>query len=211
MGVLLGIAYALGGIYAFNIYHETALLAAVIIFVTSVLPEIDAGKSQSSRELVGLLAAVAPLAILQAYPNLQAAGISRLALVVISSYILTRIVVTRLLSSCTSPMGMIHSIPAAIVTFEVVYLLFSDLYRKDRLFVAGAAFIGYFGHLFIDAYSNLDIFGKATGQAKRGPRALKFTGDKLGPTFVMYCSMFVLGWFVVRDLYPHFQPLAALR
>lgn len=211
LGVLVGIAYAFFGIYSLHLYSETAILAAVVIFITSILPEIDAGKGPSTRELGGLLAAIAPLAILQAYPSLQTAGVSRLALVVVVSYVTTRIIATRLLASCTSPMGMIHSIPAAVVTFEAVFLLFSDLYVKDRLFVAGAAFIGYFAHLLIDAYSNLDLFGKATGEAKRAPRALKFFGDKATPTIITYGSLLVLGWFVLRDLYPDLKLFAGVQ
>jgi hypothetical protein len=186
--VLLGITYAVGGHYLFRVQPEIGLLASVVILIAGLLPEIDAGPGPANRELGGLLAAIAPLVLIELFPRFAMGGTSRIALVVICCYIVTRIIVSRLLIKITAPKGIIHSIPAAVLTFEVVYLLFGDLYRGDRLFVATAALVGYLGHLTVDAYSSLDLLGKAIGDSKKGASYFKFTGKTTGATIAVFCS-----------------------
>lgn len=209
--VVVGIAYAAIGIFFFNIFPELAFLASAIIVITGMLPDIDAKSSAPARELGGLLAAVSPIALIELYPGVRAGGIARVALVVVFCYFMTRVVVVRLLQRFTVHRGMVHSIPAAIITFEIVYLLFWDLYWSDRLYVGIAGFVGFLSHLVLDASGNIDLLGKALGKAEKKPAALKLASDRMGPTVFIYASMLVLGWFVARDVYPHLSIYAGIR
>jgi len=197
----VAVGYALAGYYWWGIYPELTFLATVIVVITGMLPDIDASGGIPSRELGGLLAAVAPIALIELFPELKSGGIARVALVVICSYILTRLLIIRGLKVVTAHRGIVHSIPAAILTFELVYLLFWDLYQLDRLYIAGAAFVGYFSHLFLDGLGNVDLIGHVVGKAEQKKAAMKLRGENWGSTAVLYASVVILGWYIAQDFY----------
>lgn len=202
---VLALLYGLTGLLSFRLGAEYVLLAAMIVVLTGLLPNIDAGSEPPARELGGLLAAVSPLLLFEYYPSLKGGGVARVVLVVVCCYLLTRVVVVRFLQKCTTHRGMIHSIPAAIITFEATYLLFWDLNPKNRLFMAFAALLGYLSHLVLDAYGNFDLLGKAMGKSQKKPGALKLFAGSLAGSLVLYAVLFVLGWYVARDFYPRLQ------
>lgn len=199
---LTALIYAVIGVFILDVYPEYALLAALIILIAGMLPNIDAGNDAPARELGGLLAAVSPLLLIEFFPALRVGGMARIALIVVSGYLLVRIVIVRALQRYTVHRGMLHSIPAAIITFELTYLLFWDLHQLDRLYIASGAMLGFLSHLFLDAYGNLDIVGKAIGKAEKKTSVLKFFGASRGVNVFMYAGVFLLGWFVAKDLYP---------
>jgi hypothetical protein len=106
---------------------------------------------------------------------------------------------------------MIHSIPASIIVFELAFLLFHDVYWKERMYLSAAAFIGFLSHLVLDGYSNLDLVGRMMGKAQKATPALKVIGPTWGKTFVLYGLVTYLGYFVMRDLYPGFRITATIQ
>lgn len=202
---ILSAVYVAAGVLLFGIYVEQALLAGVILVFAGLLPNVDSGHTESTREFGALLATVVPILLIEFIPGIKDGGISRLALVIITVYLFTRIVVVRMLQSMTATRGMLHSIPAAIITTEIVYLFFFDLFWKDRLYVACAAFVGFASHLLLDGYGNLDLIGRAYGKSERKPAVLKFKASTMGSTLATYLSIVVLGYFVMKDLYPHIE------
>ena len=202
---LVAAFYVAIGSHFFHIHPENLLLAAIIIVLCGMLPNIDASREEPAKEMGALIAAIAPFIVLEAFPQLQSSGIARISLVIIGSYLVTRIVIVRTLLQYTEPRGLIHSIPAAILAFEAVYLIYWDLYWVDRLFLAGAAFSGYFGHLMLDAYGNLDILGQATGKPVSGKPVLKLWGESAGLSFALYAGVAFLGYYVFSDIMPHVQ------
>ena len=203
--------YAFIGLSILGMYPEIVVLASVVIVIAGMLPDIDDGGSTPAREMGGLLAAVSPIVFLEFFPELKAGGVARIALIVVACYLLTRIVIMRGIQKLTVHRGMLHSVPAALITFEVTYLLFWDLYWKERIFLASAALVGYLSHLLLDAYTNLDLVGKAMGNANRKPAALKLVGPTWGSTIVAYSFVALLGWFVVKDLFPQLELYAGLH
>lgn len=200
--LIIAALYALGALLLFHFKPELVLLAAVLIVVAGMLPNIDQGGSNQAKETASLLAAVAPLICLELFPAVSQGGVARIALVVVLCYILTRLLVVRGLRKYTVHRGMVHSIPAAIIAAEVTYLLFWDLERAGKFFLAAATLTGFMTHLFLDAYGNLDVVKSATGQKEKKPPVLKFAGATGKSTFFTYATMVVLGWFVARDIYP---------
>lgn len=143
-----------------DVKPELVVLASVLVTVAGLLPNIDAAGGPSSRELAGLLSAVSPLIVLELYPVVKTGGVARIALVVICCYILD--------PHC-------HHAPASEMDgapwndsqhssinhhLRTCPLLFYDLHWFDRAYVAAGAFVGYFSHLLLDGYGNLDLVGK---------------------------------------------------
>ena len=204
--------YALAGVTIFNLTPEVILLASVVVVIAGMLPNVDESNSGSAHEFGGLLAAIAPLILFQFFPSFRQGGITRVALVVICCYLLSRVLIVRTLQKLTSHRGFLHSIPASIITFEAVYLLFWDLSVRPRVYVALAAFSGYFVHLMMDAYTNVDLVGRVMGRGvEKRPKALKLGGNSWVSTIAMYTCMTVLGYFVMKDIYPGFHVNADVR
>jgi len=202
---LVAAGYAAAGIQYYDMLPEHVLLASVIIVIAGMLPDIDAGGSAPSRELGGLLAAISPIAVLEFYPDIKTGGVTRIALVVVASYLFTRVFVVRGLKKFTVHRGMIHSLPAAIILFEITYLMFLELVWVDRMYISLAALVGFLSHLVLDSWSNVDLLKGAMGQSESKGKPLKLFGDSSFATVVMYCCALVLGWFVSADFYPEWQ------
>ena len=208
--VFLAAGYAVAGTY-WNFDPEVITLATVILVIAGMLPNIDEGRGAPAQELAGLVAAVVPLLLVESMPAIRQGGVSRVALVVVCSFVLTRMLISRGLQHWFTHRGVVHSIPAAIITFEMVYLFFGDMPGRERLYLSTAAFAGFLSHLIIDAYGSHDLVAKAMGQAEKKPGALKLCGATWGQTFSLYTTMTVLGYYVVRDLYPQFRVFAGVQ
>lgn len=202
---IVSLSYAAVGSFAYNMAPEEVLLAGVVVLIAGVLPDIDSRNGAPAKEMIGLLSVVGPLLAIEFFPWAHEGGISRTALVVIGAYALTRFLVTAFLEHCTTQRGIVHSIPAAIITFELVYLSLGDLILFDRIFIALGAFIGYLAHLLMDAYGNMDLWGRTAGKPRASTPVLKFGGNKVGTTIAAYACMFVLGYFIAQDFYPSLQ------
>lgn len=197
-----GLVYSLLGIFAFEIHPEQALLAGMVVVICGMLPDIDSANNAPARELSGFLAALLPLTLMQFFPAMKAGGVSRIALIVVCCYLFTRIVVVRLLQRYASKRGMIHSIPAAIITSELVYLMFNDLFWYDRIYVTLGALLGYLSHLLLDATSNVDLLGTAIGQKSNQGGVLKIVAPSWASTIMLYSLMLALGYVVYHDVAP---------
>lgn len=198
----VGIGYAATGIVIFRVHPEFALLSALLALAAGLLPNIDNGPSSpSGQELSGFIATLTPLIILELYPSIRGGGQARIILVVMICYLFARVVILHFLKRYARSRGPLHSIPAAILVFEMVYLMLWDLLPFDRLFLAGAALAGYSAHLILDGFSNFDL----TGTADRKPPALKVgTGNWLASGAV-YLLILLLAWTIARDLFPQIQ------
>lgn len=201
----VSVAYGAAGILLLHISPEHMLLGCAMVLFAGMLPNVDAGNEPPARELGALVAAVIPLVALEYYPALKSGGLARIALIVIFAYVITRVVIVRGLQKYATHRGMIHSIPAAIITFEATYLIFRHESLRVRLFIAFAAFVGFLCHLLLDAYGNMDLVGRAMGKPANKAKVLKLVGDSFKVTLVVYSCMLLLGWFVAKDLYPNLK------
>lgn len=204
----VAILYALYGLYGLNIDPEQIVLASAIVVFAGMLPDIDSGRTTSAQEFGGILAAISPLLVFEYFPHLQGGGVARIALIVVCCYLLTKLLVVRGLQAFTVHRGMLHSIPASILVFEVCFLLFWDSATVDRFYLSYAAFFGFLSHLLLDAYGNLDIVGRALGKGERKPSVLKILGPTWQSTAILYGAILALGYLAWPDLYPHVRSLA---
>ena len=86
---LVAAFYVAVGNYFFAIHPENLLLAAIIVVLCGMLPNIDASREEPAKEMGALLAAVSPFIVLELFPELRDGGIARISLVIIGTYIIT--------------------------------------------------------------------------------------------------------------------------
>ena len=200
--ILIAAVYALLGYYWGGFDIEHVLLASAIVIIAGILPDVDGSDEMPTREVAGLLAAVSPLVFLELFPGISQGSLIRVALIIICCYILTRLIIFRGLKLIFSPRGMIHSIPSSIISFQLTYLLFWELPLYSRLFISMAAFVGFFFHLLLEAYLEFDLIGRASGKHTTGAGTLKFFGRSWLSNATVYGTMLILGWIIVKDIYP---------
>ena len=199
VSTICAVAYSGLGAVAWGIGIDLVLLAAILVVISGLLPNVDGGpSSESGKKFIAFLGALAPLIIISAFPQFRSSGIARLALIVIISFFVAQYISTWILGSFFHHRGLLHSIPAAIIVFEIGYLVFFDLPPSRRLYLGGAAFVGFASHLILDGLLNVDLVGN---KEKKTP-VLKIAGPTWQSNFAIYSTMLVLGWFVLKDLAP---------
>jgi membrane-bound metal-dependent hydrolase YbcI (DUF457 family) len=199
VSVACAAVYAGLGALAWRINLDLVLLAAILVVITGMLPNIDSGPSSASgAKFIGFLSAITPLIVISAFPQFRTSGIAKLALIVIVSYFAAQWLSTWIIGSFFHHRGLLHSIPAAIIIFEIAYLIFWDLPPNSRLYLGGAAFLGFISHLLLDATMNVDLVGN---KEKKTP-VLKLAGPSWQSTLALYSTVLVLGWFVLKDISP---------
>jgi len=201
----IGLGYTFVGFWFFDVFPETLLLTFVMVLLCGLLPDIDAPGGSTARDMSALLAIVPPLLLIENFPALKQSGISRLVLVTVISYAISRHAILKLvLEKRTSRRGITHSIPGAIICAELVYLLLWDLSSADKIFVGGGALISYLSHLALDSLSEVDANGKPSAPLKPNG-VFKLGGLTLGSTLAAYALMTVLTFSISAEYVPKFQ------
>ena len=206
----LGVAvcYSFIGLLFLGVYGELATLSMLIVFIAGLLPDVDNKSSPSTTEIIGLIAIFPTIALLYLIPSLRLGNISRLTIVIVISYALSRVLISRLLGAYTERRGMLHSLPASIIVMEVTYLTFFDLYWADKLFIAFGAFVGYSSHLILDAFSRVDSSGKiVTGDLGLIPVMKLMSKDPM-TNWITYLLAISLGWVIFKDISPQINTYA---
>jgi hypothetical protein len=204
--VLCSLVLSAFGLFVLHISPELIILGGILMLGSALLPNIDSGHNGIGREFSGFIAAIAPWILIQYIPELRGGSLARFVIIFCVAYAGTKYLLDVVLNEYFTPRGVMHSLPAAILIGEITYLIFRDVEWNQRLYLASASTIGYLSHLVLDATGNIDL----RGAKQRRPAALKFFGTDWKSTAAMYTTVLGLGWFVMKDLYPHFKLYAGI-
>ena len=200
---VIALAYSLIGVLVFDMSLERVVLAAVVIMLAGLLPNIDGGTEPPAKELGGILSSALPVFLIYKFPKLNQEGSGRITLVVVGCYFATRFIVSRVLQKFTFRRGMIHSVPAAIILGELTYFAYYSLVSRERVFIAIAAFAGFMSHLFLDGYGNFDLVSQVSGKAPKKQSCVKFLAPSFTHTAIIWTIAVWLGWIIAKDFYPN--------
>ncbi len=191
-----GAAYAAAG-YSLGVPWESCLLAAGLCSAGGVLPDLDSDHSVPLRETVSFTAAVVPLLLLDRWRHM---GVSTDLIVLLAGvlYLAIRFVLFPLLRWYTVHRGMFHSIPAAIICGELVWLLTDDPDPKGRLYKAAAATLGYLVHLGLDELYSFQRRGVLLRRKRSAGTALKWWGPSLWANITTYGKLALLTTLILQ-------------
>ena len=195
---VLGIGYAAG---AYGLYHlpaPTCILAGGLCSVSGMLPDLDSGPGRPLRESMAFAAAVVPMAMVDRF---KAMGMSLESIILAGGaiYLLIRFGMAALLRHYTVHRGMFHSLPAAAIAAETVFLVFGSEQLNLRYFVAGGALVGFMSHLILDELWSIDFAGGRFRLKSSFGTAMKFWGDSMGPNLLTYALVAVLTFAALQD------------
>ena len=192
----LGLAYAFGAVFAFGFSVTQAIIAAILTWISGMLPDMDSQSGKPVRELFGVTSALAPVLLLQHTNRLGISG-DREMLFALVLYGAVRYGGAALLGRLTVHRGMFHSLPAMIISMEVTFLCYASPSVKVRLLMALGVALGFLSHLVLDEMYSVQWDGVRVKLNKSAGSALKFFGKESLPNglalglmmFLTYASL----------------------
>ena len=181
---LLGAGYA-AGLMSWGVEWVHAALAGGLCAVAGMLPDLDSQSGRPVRELFGLAAVASPLLLAH---RLRHAGLSPEEIVLVGAglYFLIRFGLPWLFKHLTVHRGMFHSIPAALIAGELVFLAHDSPERYGRLMLAGGMILGFLSHLILDEISSVDARGLSIRLNSAAGNPLKFASKSRTATLTAW-------------------------
>ncbi|MDA1012918.1 MAG: metal-dependent hydrolase [Planctomycetota bacterium] len=188
---LLGIGYGVIATLALDFSIEQSVLAACLAWVGGMLPDLDSETGKPVQELFGIVAALAPLALMH---RLVALGLGpdRVLLIAVGAYAAVRYGGASLLGRLSVHRGMFHSVPALLIASELVYLGYPTENIEVKLLMACAVGVGFLSHLLLDELYSVEWTGTRIRLNKAAGSALKFVGRNFFPNAFTYSLLFFL-------------------
>lgn len=192
---MMGLAYGGAAYGLFDVPLSTSVLAGGLCSVSGMLPDLDSNSGVPLRESVAFAAAVVPMMLVDRFRQF---GMSPESMVLAGAavYLVIRFGLAKLLKKFTVHRGMFHSIPAALIFFEIAFLLASGSDVRLRYYKAGAVLLGYMSHLLLDELYSLEWHRGRWRFKKSFGTAVKLFGDKLWPNVSTYAKLGALSFIV---------------
>jgi hypothetical protein len=195
---VLGIAGGLAAHAFYEVPLPSCILAGGLCSVAGMLPDLDSDSGVPLRESVAFAAAIIPMMLLERFAK-WGFGFEATILVSAILYLVVRFGVAEALKNYTVHRGMFHSIPAALISAELTFLIFDNENVALRFLNAGAVFTGFMSHLILDELWSVDVnWGLVRFKSSFGS-ALKFWGDNAWANFATYGKLVVLTLLMTRD------------
>ena len=170
------------------------LLQAVIVFTLAVigsgLPDIDSDTSKPVQILFGIIGVVCPVVMYKLFLG-ENATMESIFLCILGLYLVIQHLLSKIFMKYTKHRGIYHSIPAAIISGEIVFLIFASSELATRLFFASAVTGGYLSHLILDEIYSVDLMGLKIKSSLGS--ALAFTAPSKIVTLLAYLLLIILG------------------
>jgi hypothetical protein len=191
---ILGAGYA-AALWALGVEPTNAVLGAALCSVGGMLPDLDSGSGRPVRELFGAASVALPLLLLR---RMNQAGMTPEGMVLLGGavYLLVRFGGAWLFRRLTVHRGMFHSLPAALIVAEIVFLAHDSPDTLGRLTLAGGVFLGFLSHLVLDELSSVDAHGLTLRLNKAAGSALKLASRNVPATLATWVLLGVLSYAV---------------
>lgn len=151
---LIGIGYGGAAFLMYDLPWSSCVLAGGLCGVSGMLPDIDSDSGTPLRESMAFAAAVVPMMLLHRFLQW---GLSNESIVLAGAgvYLLIRFGGAAMLKKYTVHRGMFHSLPAALIFGQIVYLVASGD-EIMRAYKAGGVVLGYLTHLLLDELYSIE-------------------------------------------------------
>jgi membrane-bound metal-dependent hydrolase YbcI (DUF457 family) len=195
---ILGVGYGAVGHLVYGLPLTSSILAAGLCTVAGILPDADADRGHTLRELMAFLAAVVPLLLLHRVNHL---GLPHETLVLMGAgvYLFIRFLVANTVRRLTIHRGMWHSLPAALIAGLVAFWLCGCPERRVQIFKAAAVVTGYVWHLVLDEIYAVDTSGYQPRAKRSFGTAIKVFGHKPLPNVFVYGLLFLMLAVVINE------------
>lgn len=196
-----GIGYGISSILLGGFTLVQGALAGWLASLGGMLPDLDSPTSRPVRELFGLVAAIGPLLLagrVLVWLNLPS-GPESIMLAIVVMYLGIRYGGAELVSRFAKHRGMFHSLPALIISAELVYLVYPSDSEFTKLLMAGAVGTGFLSHLLLDEVYSVDVSAGRVKLKKSSGTAIKWSGPDFVPNMICYCMVMILSFAILNQ------------
>jgi hypothetical protein len=185
---VLGVGYA-AGLYNLGVGWVHSVLAGGLCGFAGMLPDLDSASGRPVREVFGIAALAVPLLLAR---RLQHAGLGPEEVVLAGAglYLLIRFGLAWVFRHLTVHRGMFHSLPAALIAGEAVFLADDGAEPYGRLTLAGGVVLGFLSHLILDEIYSVDMSGMVPRLNQAAGSAVKLFSKSVLATL---CTWVLLG------------------
>jgi membrane-bound metal-dependent hydrolase YbcI (DUF457 family) len=187
----LGAGYSVALVYGFHQEWPHSLLAGLLCGFAGMLPDLDSDSGRPAKEIFGFVGTIIPLMLLR---RLEHRGLdAEIAfLIAAAAYLLIRLVVVNVFHRITVHRGMFHSLPAAVIAAEIVFLAHDRSSLWDKLVLAVGVLIGFLSHLILDEIYSVDITGVVPKLKASAGSALKLASKSIPASFLTWLVLGLL-------------------
>lgn len=201
VSTMLGVGYGLGATFALSFTPAQGALAAWLTALGGMLPDLDSESGRPVREMFGLVAAIAPLALVGRVIGWLGLSNSTetVMLLIVIMYLAIRYGGAALVGAVSVHRGMFHSLPALAIAAEATYLLYPSELTTVKLLMACGTATGFFSHLMLDEMYSVQWAGVRLKLKKSAGSAIKMFGKPFVPNVVTYSILMVLTYAMLVD------------
>jgi len=198
-----GVAVSMCGFSA-----TAGVMAAVIVTIGGLLPDLDSQSGVPVRELFGLAAVFVPLLLLQRISDSTLSADEKF-LFMGGMYATIRYGLSRVFKRMTVHRGMFHSIPAMLIAWELIFLSYQNLILRVRVLLGVATMIGFFSHLLLDEIYSVDFRGLTFKPNHYAGSAIKFWSPSFYASTLTWIVLGLLSWASWAEFVHHTEVLRA--
>lgn len=195
---LCGLCYGAMATFGLGFTGVQGALAGLLTWVGGMLPDLDSESGRPVRELFPLVAAIAPMLMIRHLARWSGSTDGTILLAVIC-YGVIRYGGAALLHNVSVHRGMFHSIPAMIISAELIFLAFTSSPVPVRLLMAGGVALGFLSHLILDEMYSVEWTGIRLRLNKSAGSAMKFVGRNLFANVFTYALLMLLTYSILVD------------
>ncbi len=162
-GVGMSVTCAAVGHFQFGLTPVQAGAAAILGSAASLAPDLDHPEGLPGRILFEILGVLIPIVTLPHLPweYKQQFAVEHWILYFCLAYLVVRFFLGYLFTKLMTHRGIFHSLPAACICGQIIFLWMSQLLFMARVTIATIAVIGYVTHLVADEVYSVDWKGNS--------------------------------------------------
>jgi membrane-bound metal-dependent hydrolase YbcI (DUF457 family) len=195
---MLGVTYGLAASFTGPFSGVHGALAGCLTGIAGMLPDLDSDSGRPVREVFGLLAAVAPLVLMNRLETWGGSQDAALLLAVLI-YVSIRYGAANVLNLVSVHRGMFHSIPAMLIAAEMTFLAYHHPDVRVKLLMAVGVALGFASHLILDEIYSVKLDGALIKLKASSGSALKMFGKDWGANIIAYGLLFTLSYALLVD------------
>ena len=191
-GAVVSSLGAIAGFTKFGLSAIQSAAALVLGTLASLAPDIDHSESIPGRIFFELLGIIMPLSMVPFIPEAYIRNfvLEHWLLYFFAGYVLVRYLLFFVFERLTVHRGIFHSLPAAAISGQIIFLLFFHLPLPSRLALAVVVTCGYLTHLVADECYSIDWSGNEFKQSFG--TAIDIGNFRYFSTWIAYGTMLIL-------------------
>ncbi|MDR0932904.1 MAG: metal-dependent hydrolase [Victivallales bacterium] len=170
-----------------------SVVLGVLGMIGAALPDIDGKNARPRQILLGILGVGIPFLLLGSHWH----GLTNEARLgwIIGLYVVIRYGTDFFLCHFSRHRGAFHSIPAAILSGEITFLIFVDSSLTVRFAFALSVAGGYISHLLLDELYAWNFIGAT--EKKSAGNAFTWKTDSAAGTLLFYLIIAIIGYYLL--------------